>query len=330
MQRIRGVNLGGWLVVEKWLTPQLFKGTDTVDEYTLMQHPDGKERITKHRQTFITEKDFIWLRDHGIALVRIPVGYWLFDPIDGYEPSVNYLDSAMKWAKKYGVKVLLCLHGARGSQNGFDNSGKTGRAEWFLNKSYQDETVTLLERTAERYGDSSALWGIELLNEPTPGRHYFTMLQFHRRAYRALSRILPPQTYIIYHDAFQPLLYAGTLWNKKSRPIMLDSHWYGFEFGTKNFDAYLRKSAWTRRLLLRITQLWQPVIVGEWSTVLPQRFFDEVPTSKHMELLKRNADMQQREYKRAAGWIYWNYKADGGGMWNFRDLVEKGIIDPKK
>jgi glucan 1,3-beta-glucosidase len=329
-KQLRGVNLGGWLVVEKWMTPRLFEGTDAVDEYTLMQSADSKSRIEKHRQTFITEKDFIWLKEYDIQLVRIPVGYWLFESVDGFAPSLKYLDQAMKWAEKYGIQALICLHGARGSQNGFDNSGRAGSAEWFANKSYQNETLELLERVAERYSHSPILWGIELLNEPTPRRHYFTLLKFHRRAFSALTKILRPQTHIIYHDAFQPLLFLGTFWKWTSHPVMMDSHWYGFEFKTNDFHGYLDKSARLRRWLLRITQLWQPVIVGEWSTVLPQRFFDQVPESEHMNMLKQNAVMQQREYKRAAGWIYWNYKHEGGGMWNFRDLVERGIIDPRK
>ena len=29
---LRGVNLGGWLVLEKWMTPSLFDGTAAADE----------------------------------------------------------------------------------------------------------------------------------------------------------------------------------------------------------------------------------------------------------------------------------------------------------
>ena len=111
---------------------------------------------------------------------------------------------------------------------------------------------------------------------------------------------------------------------------MMDTHWYAFGIHTDNFDVYLRRSSLLRKLILGVTQLWHPVIVGEWSTVLPQRFFDITPKNQHLDLLKRNAHMQQNTYKHAAGWIYWNYKAEGDGMWNFRDLVEKGILDPTK
>lgn len=33
--KIKGVNLGNWLVLEKWMNPALFYGTDAQDEYDL-------------------------------------------------------------------------------------------------------------------------------------------------------------------------------------------------------------------------------------------------------------------------------------------------------
>lgn len=331
-EKLRGVNLGGWLVLEKWMTPSLFAGTNAVDEYTFMQTANGKKRIEKQRQTFITEKDFVWLKQHGVTLVRIPVGYWLFEPVDGFVPSVKYLDLAMKWGKKHGIQVLLCLHAARGSQNGFEHSGKAGAAEWFERADYRAETMQLLARIASTYRDHPALWGVELLNEPGPamqhGRHK-VLKKFHRDAYATLSDTLHDQTHIVFHDAFEPWRTFNTF-RRRARAVVMDVHWYAYPLPTNNFAGYLRWSRLLRRMALWLLQLWHPVIVGEWSSVLPQKFFDQVPESTHMDLLKRNVAMQQGEYRRAAGWIYWSYKHEQGGMWDFRDLVEKGVLDPTK
>lgn len=324
---LHGVNLGGWLVVEKWLTPSVFDGTNAVDEYTLSHVSGGKKRIRHHRDTFITESDFHWLADHGVSFVRIPVGYWLFDDIDGFIPAISYLDNAMKWAAKHGIKVLIDLHAARGSQNGFDSSGRIGKAEWFDNAAYQQQTIDILVRIAKRYRDASALWGIELLNEPTPGhRQHRALRRFHRAAHRQLRAVLRPETVIVFHDAFRPWRAIGTFWPWQPA-VMMDIHWYGFALNTKSMNNYLRQSSWIRRAAIRCLQLWHPVIIGEWSSVLPQRFFDAIPQPEHSELLRRNITMQQRAYRHAAGWAYWNYKADGDGMWNYRSLVETGDID---
>lgn len=108
---IKGVNLGGWLLLERWMSPSLFAGTDAVDEYTLMQQPGAARKIEKHRASFITEEDFTWLRDHGINAVRIPVGYWVLDGAWPYTKAQSQLDWAMDMAARYNIRVLIDVHG---------------------------------------------------------------------------------------------------------------------------------------------------------------------------------------------------------------------------
>ena len=55
---LRGANLGGWLVLEKWMTPALFADSDAVDECTFMQTEHAIEKLTRHRDTFVTEDDW--------------------------------------------------------------------------------------------------------------------------------------------------------------------------------------------------------------------------------------------------------------------------------
>lgn len=325
--KLIGVNFGGWLVVERWITESLFHGTDAWDEHGLMNSEGAKARIENHRKTFITETDFEWLQQNGITAVRIPVGYWLFEGADGYTPTVKYLDRAMKWAEKCGIKVLIDLHGAPGSQNGGMHSGKIGPAGWFGSPAYQDRTIMLLCDIAKRYYGSPALWGIELLNEPAVHSHYWELLRFYRKAYRELRRVASPGTHIVFHDGFHPLLFAGALWGRRSHPVVMDVHWYAFSMGRyRDVGRYVRHALPIKKCFLWFLGLWQPVVVGEWSTVLPQHIFDATPKDAHVRLLRENALMQQKAYSGAAGYFYWNYKAEGRGMWHFRSLVEDDII----
>lgn len=313
---IRGVNLGGWLVIEKWMTPSLFAGTDAVDEHTLRQHPDGQRRIKKHRQTFITENDFKWLHAHNINLVRIPVGHWLFDTSD-----VQHLDDAMNWAEKHDIQVLIDMHGAPGSQNGRDHSGRIGKAEWFDNTQHIDSTVSLLNKIANRYKESPALWGIELLNEPDIAsvRRYFILLSFYRRAYRNLAKILPSGINIVFHDGFHPLLLTGALPRRKSHPAIMDVHWYGFTSKQTDFKMFLHRTATKHKWLLRILQLRQPVIIGEWSGVMPGQF-------EQSESTNQNIASQRTSYQASAGHIFWTYQVENKDVWNYRHLTERQTI----
>ncbi|KAG5651667.1 hypothetical protein H0H81_007863 [Sphagnurus paluster] len=131
-QKVRGVNLGGWLVLEPWITPSLFDNTNDsriVDEYTFGQYQDRTKALNilkNHWDTWITEADFRDIAAAGLNHVRIPIGYWAYE-VYGGEPYIQgqlpYLAKAINWASKYNLKVLVDLHGAPGSQNGFDNSG---------------------------------------------------------------------------------------------------------------------------------------------------------------------------------------------------------------
>lgn len=119
-QKVRGVNLGGWFVLEPWITPSIFDsaGDSAVDEYTLSANLGGSAQfvLSNHWNTFITEDDFYKIAQAGLNHVRIPVGYWAVTPLSG-EPYVQgqleVLDKAINWARNAGIKVLVDLHGGR-------------------------------------------------------------------------------------------------------------------------------------------------------------------------------------------------------------------------
>lgn len=131
--RINGVNLGGWLVLERWMTPGLFRASGEEDEIWLHRSTDPAELerlLRRHRDTYITEDDFRAISAHGLNLVRIPVPFFIFGDVPGHPGCVEYLDRAFDWAERAGLKVLIDLHTVPGSQNGFDNGGLTGVVRW--------------------------------------------------------------------------------------------------------------------------------------------------------------------------------------------------------
>ena len=116
---IRGVNLGGWLVSEPWITPSLFEqaGEGAIDEYTLCQIL-GKEaalaRLSTHWATWITQSDLANIAASGLSHVRIPIGYWSVAPITGdpyVQGALQYMDRAIEWAGAVGLRVIIDLHG---------------------------------------------------------------------------------------------------------------------------------------------------------------------------------------------------------------------------
>ena len=169
MEQIKGTNFGNWLVLEKWMSPDLFAGTDAEDEVWLnrLEEPQKlAERVKQHRDTYVTQQDFKIVAEHGLNLVRIPVPYFIFGDVKPFIGCVEYLDRAFGWAEAYGIKILIDLHTVPGSQNGYDNGGITGVCKWCRDKEAVEFALTVLERLAEKYADRDGLYGIEVLNEP--------------------------------------------------------------------------------------------------------------------------------------------------------------------
>ena len=328
---LRGVNLGGWLLLERWMTPSLFSGMGADDEYSFMQVAGAAQKIERHRKSFITEADFKWLQQNDITAVRIPVGYWLFEGDSPYTPTVKYLDWAVKMAEKYHLKVLIDLHGLKGSQNGKDHSGRIGKSEWHRHAEYRAQTIETLEKIAKRYYDSPALWGIELANEPKYGWIQWKLRRFYRQAYKRLSKVARPGTVIVFHDAFTPRLMSGVVGGRREYPVMMDVHWYHFgsvSYVWRSIKRYLHVVKARPKLITKLQSV-QPIIVGEWSIVLAGEKLAGKSDEEKAALQKRHGELQLEAYESAAGWFYWNYKTEAPGDWNFRSLIENKVISFK-
>lgn len=328
---LHGVNLGGWLLLERWMTPSLFSGMGADDEYSFMEIPGAQQKIEHHRKTFITEADFKWLQQHDVTAVRIPVGYWLFEGDTPYTPTVKYLDWAMKMAEKYHLKVLIDLHGLKGSQNGKDHSGRIGKSEWYKHADYCEQTIVTLEKIAERYYNSPSLWGIELANEPKYGLIQWKLRRFYRQAYKRLAKVARQGTVIVFHDAFTPRLINGVIGGRADYPVMMDVHWYHFasvSYMWRSIQRYLRVVKARPRLIAKLQSV-QPIIIGEWSIVLAGEKLAGRSEDEKAALQKQHGELQLTAYEYTAGWFYWNYKTEAPGPWHFRSLIENKVISLK-
>jgi glucan 1,3-beta-glucosidase len=180
---IRGVNVGGWLNIEPFITPSFFEkygaSDGIVDEYTLITKlgaAKAKTTLEQHYSTFITKQTFIDIRAAGFDHVRIPFGYWAVTTYDGdpyvKQVSWRYLLRGIEYARQNGLRVNLDLHGAPGSQNGWNHSGRQGVIGW-LNGTDGDlnaqRTLDVHHQLSQffaqpRYKNIITLYG--LVNEP--------------------------------------------------------------------------------------------------------------------------------------------------------------------
>ncbi|ORY35550.1 putative cellulase [Naematelia encephala] len=287
-EKIRGVNIGGWLVLEPFITPSLFENTANggiVDEWTFSQYQDydtAHSALVKHWNSWYTEDDFRQIAAAGLNHVRIPIGFWAYD-VSGGEPYIQgqaaYLDKAIGWARNHGLKVIVDLHGAPGSQNGYDNSGHRGDPHWQDNASNVARTKNVIQSLSQKYSDPSywqVVTALGLLNEPATyvsSQLLSTTRQYWYDAYGASRYPWAPEgsgsksgLALIIHDGFQPL---STFDNYMPYPsfedVFIDTHNY------QVFNDDFQTWTWPRHLQGICDQasnyasspLW--LMVGEWS-----------------------------------------------------------------
>lgn len=328
---IKGVNLGGWFVLESWMKPSLFKDINSRDETGFVeQNSQAKEHLEKHWHTFITKEDMVYLKTIGINSVRLPIPWW-FEGEHPYISSTPYIHQAMKWASEVGLDVLLDLHTAPGCQNGFDNGGIEGVMTWHLFDRNIDLTIDKLEKIVTTFMHYPSFMGIEVLNEPFSSIDMKIIQDFYLRAYQRIRK--HTDKLIVFHDAFRPLDESWKPFFIKNhmKQIAFDLHLYHC-FDKKQselpFEDHLRLILDERIPMIQKLQTFVPVIIGEWS--LGIRYQKESGSNSYLEKVytKLLADLQLLAYSKASGFYFWSYKIERNSHlhWDFRRLVQEGIL----
>ena len=359
VEKIRGVNFGNWLVLEKWMHPELFAGTTAEDEDELCRQLPREElvrRLTEHRDTYITKDDFLYVREHGMNMVRIPVPHFIFgdDPAycDPYVPCIEYLDRAFDWAEETGLQILVDLHTAPESQNGFDNGGICGVCKWAQSPERIDRVLLVLEKLAERYGKREGLWGIELLNEPISEQlwHHIqdrylphdpqratgsdfvplSVLQdFYKRGYEVLRRHMEESKAVVFHDGFRFDAWFNFMTEPEYKNVVLDAHWYlGMDLGSNLEELdFMRTIFHDHAEKIKLMEQVHPVIVGEWCLCHDSQSKRERTPLQEELFFRLVGDAQLAVWEDCSGYFFWSYKliSDPAG-WDLRKCIERGWL----
>ncbi|CDR41190.1 CYFA0S06e03532g1_1 [Cyberlindnera fabianii] len=302
--KIRGVSLGGWFVLEPYITPSLFQqfGTDEskipIDEYTfakVLGKEKALEKLEQHWSTYYTESDIKEIKSYGLNLIRIPIGYWAFELLsdDPYvQGQEKYLDQAIQWARTYDLKVWIDMHGVPGSQNGFDNSGKRGRIGWQDSKENIEVSIKALDYIFKKYGADSykdTVIGIEVVNEPMMSvLNADKVLSFTYDRYYDYRAKYNSNNYFLVQEGFMPVGYWNEQFNNDylnvSKPftknvsstLINDDYFNGVVIDHHHYEVFtddqLSKSAGERNQdivnyakSLGDEQRYHRSLVGEWS-----------------------------------------------------------------
>lgn len=189
--------------------------------------------------------------------MRIPVGYWLFGDIRADEPWVTgempYLERAIHWAAKYDIHVIIDLHCAPGSQNGFDNSGRKGEVHFadevkerygrvvYPNIRRALEVIANLTSHFSRPEFSGTVVGIELVNEAFVTIPIEVVKDYYLQGYEIVKQHGDTMAVII-GDSFRFGAWNNFMFPPHYRHVWIDTHIY------QVFDIYRLGMTWQQHL----------------------------------------------------------------------------------
>ena len=318
---LRGTNFGGWLVQEGWMCPT--KQTDTLSTDMTLYSRFGKEKaealISAYQDSWITEEDFKTVKELGLNVVRVPftymnVYYHLSDEGELLHPDeftlredpFERLDFALEMCKKYGLYLILDMHGAVGSQNGSDHSGDTSRTNLYagteLGEAYREKTAELWALVAEHFAGESNVAGYDLLNEPTRASSA-TQWDYYDVLYKAVREADPDH-----------MIFIEATWEPNNLPSPEDYGWenivYEYHHYNWDYNNQPNKSFYTFKKLLGNTHK-VPSLIGEFNA-----WGDSRRSTGKRDQTDLEANAGVLEFYNGEGWHWttWTYKVIVNGL----------------
>jgi len=320
------------------MKPALFEGTTATDEHSLCTALGAKAEsvMRRHRETFITRDDFKWLRDRGLNAVRIPIGYWLFNPEPPFVGGAEVLDQALNWCDEFQLAANIDLHGLPGSQGPEHHTGREKFFRWGKEDSYLKRSLEFIEQVAQRYKDRSCVRLFSIVNEPDVDLPAAFLKSFNEAAYDLIRKYMPPERVAVVIAAFtEARLPEFHRHLTRGKNVLTDIHPYAC-FGKWSADQLMDYVHWGRDSKVPALKKAGPedLICGEWSlgvagTLKPA--IQALPPDQQDAMMRTFADGQLLAYNQTAGWFFWSYKVESldpfaRDCWCFRNAVERGWL----
>ena len=175
---LRGVNLGGWFIMEKWMSP-LDSSNSIADTYGAIQELDARFGVAKeqsliktYQTNWITTTDLDDLQSAGFNVVRVPVWWGQFYPINNISngswraDAFERLDWLVSKCAARGLYVIIDMHGVVGGQSLSDDTGRANQNTYWNDANAQANTTFMWKQIATHYKGNSTVAAYDLINEP--------------------------------------------------------------------------------------------------------------------------------------------------------------------
>jgi aryl-phospho-beta-D-glucosidase BglC (GH1 family) len=320
--RLRGVNLGGMLNMEHFVTG--FVATETLMRKSLLEVL-GESRYNLFfdclLEAMFGEPDAQLLQDLGVNSVRIGFNYHHFEddlaPFKLKTEGLARLDRIVDLCAKHGIYSILDFHALPGGQNaGWHADNPTHLPLLWEYAHFQDRTVWLWEHLAEHYKHNQWVAGYNLLNEPADptGRAVAALYERLTAAIRAID---------------------------PDHMLFVDGNRYATEFGI--FDEPSGNTVYTchdyATAALRKDGVYPGLTGGEWfdASTLEAKFLERTAYARangtplyvgeFAPIYTGNEDRDAQLYQVLEDQlkIYRDYDA-GWCTWMYKDLGRQGLV----
>lgn len=332
--QLRGINAGQILLQEGWMSPFALEplknedGSYVKDADGNIQYPEFSEEEFRagiksnpnlnsynmetlmkiYWESFFSEEDFrIIKEDLKMNVIRLPFYYLNILNEDltlkDEEQAFAYLDWFIQQAAKQGLYVVLDLHGAPGSQNGFEHSGaKEREAKFWTSEKNIKATIALWQYVSKHYTETKPGLGkwiatYDILNEPTD--------EYNTKTTEECWKVFDQIYDAIRANGDQHVVTMEGCWGFEALPdpalydwenVQYEYHWYNWWSDILPYDllyAYYDMNNIGRDYNV-------PVYIGEFTC-----FEDKEAWADTLKLF------DQRNYS----WTIWNYKTTVTGWW---------------
>ena len=329
-----GVNAGQILLQEGWMSPFAIEplknedGSYVKDDGDNIQYPpfteedyraalaanpnlagyDLDELMAYYWECFFTEEDFrIIKEDLELNCIRLPF-YYLNILNEDYsrkpqEAAFGYLDWFLKMAGKYGLYVILDLHGAPGGQNGYEHSGfSDNQCQLWDSEENVAALVDLWVYVSEHYTNDRPDLGVwiatyDLVNEPT----YRYKSETTKECWAVFDKVYDA----IRENGDQHVITMECCWDFGDLPdpaeygwenVQYEYHWYNWKPNLVSYPMFIAYQD-----MHNIGRDYEvPVLIGEFTCFEDKDAWDFML-----------GKFDERHYS----WTVWNYKTTVTGWW---------------
>ncbi len=304
---LRGLNLGGWFVMEKWMCP-LDSGS-LPDTYSVITNLDSRfgvateqALIRGYQTNWITLTDLNNLTNAGYNCVRMPVWWGNFYSITNTTSSgwrtdaFGVLDWLVTNCATRGIYVVIDMHGVVGGQGTSGDTGWQNQNQYWTNPLAQSQTAYMWAQIAAHYRGNAAVAGYDLINEPDGTSSTGDVWPAYASLYTAIRAV----------DTTHMIFMEGTFgnWNWNMLPNPATYHWTNIVYSMHEYQfngtvAQVEAGSDGQVSDFKNHAAWNvPDYVGEWND---------------MGLGAACYDYSINAYNAAGiSWSLWAYKASAG------------------